>query len=193
MLERKEESRSPMTTRQRGGGLERRSDWSPFSSSEMFNLSPFSLMRRMSDEMDRIFSGRSSVAGWAPPIEMYEKEGKLVVCAELPGLEKEDVKIEATDDGLKIEGERRQEHEETTGGWRHSERSYGHFQRFITLPEGAEIDQANAEFRNGVLTVNIPMSQKEQRHRQIPIAGEQQKERQVSSGSTQGGTSQTSR
>jgi HSP20 family protein len=192
MLERKEENRNPMTTRQRGGAIERRGDWSPFSSSEMFNLSPFSLMKRMSDEMDRIFSGRSSVTGWAPPIEMYEKEGKLVVCAELPGLEKDDVKIEATEDGLLIEGERKQEHEGTTGGWRHSERSYGHFQRFVSLPEGAEIDHANAEFRNGVLTVNIPMSQKEQHNRQIPIGtGEPQKERQASS--TQGSTSKSQR
>lgn len=187
MNERKEEGRGQMTTKQRGGAMERRGDWFPSSSSEMFNLSPFSLMRRMSDEMERIFSGRGGVTGWAPPIEMYEKEGKLVISAELPGLEKDDVKIEATDEGLLIEGERKQEQEETVGGWRHSERSYGHFQRYVALPEGVELDKANAEFRNGVLTVKVPMTQKEHRSRHIPIGGEPQKERQVSS--AQGSTS----
>ena len=107
---------------------------------------------------------------------MRERDGNLVVSAELPGLNKEDVKVEVTADGLIIQGERKREHEEDRGGVHRSERSYGSFYRSIPLPEGANIEQAKAQFNNGVLEVRVPIPKSQQKTRQIPIeAGEERK------------------
>lgn len=160
-----------------GGALSRRDWWSQ----DLFTMNPFALMRRLSEEMDRAFT--SSLGLWrgsggfgeefgvfAPPIEVREEEGSLVVSADLPGLRKEDVRVECTKDGLYIEGERRREREETRGGIHRSERSYGRFQRTIPLPEGADIDKASAQFKDGVLEVRVPIPESGQRKaREIPI------------------------
>ncbi len=141
------------------------------------NFGPFSLMRRLSDEMDRAFASTFGLsrnfgeAGlWSPAVEVREHDGNLEVTAELPGMKKEDVKVESTDDGLIIEGERRQQHEETQGEFRRSERSYGHFYRMIPLPQGAETDKAKAEFKDGLLQVRVPIPNYKRQSRQIQIA-----------------------
>jgi HSP20 family protein len=153
-----------------------------------FFANPFAVMRRMHDEMDRMFadafgqsSGASAMGGlgsWSPAVEVTERDNQLHVCAELPGLKPDDVKVEITDDALIIEGERKQEHKEEKGGRWHSERRYGRFYRSIPLPEGANAEQARADFRNGELYVTVPVQQPENKRRQIPIggtSGEQQK------------------
>ncbi len=160
-------------------GLARRGEFSPFfslSPREFFSMSPFALMRRMSEEMDRFFSGftpwRGREAGervWAPDIDVYEREGKMVVCADLPGLSKDDVRVEVTPEGLVIEGERKREQEEEREGFYRAERSYGRFYRTIPLPEGAEVDKARAQFNNGVLEVTIPVPEERSKRRQIQI------------------------
>ncbi len=157
------------------GAPARRGDW---WTQDLFTMNPFALMRRMSEEMDRAFG--SSLGLWrgrgeeyavfAPPIEVREEDNNLVVSADLPGMHKEDVHVECTQDGLFIEGERRREHEETRGGFHRSERSYGHFQRTIPLPEGADVDKASAQFKDGVLEVRVPLPEQRQRKpREIPI------------------------
>jgi len=91
------------------------------------------------------------------------------VRAELPGLETGDVKVEMTDDGLVIERERRREHEERREGGYRSEIVYGRFYRLIPLPEGANVDQAQARLNNGVLEVMIPMAEERRQRRSIPV------------------------
>ncbi len=151
--------------------------WS-LSPSEFFSASPFSLMRRFSEDMDRLFGGMWSGARggetaemgiWAPPIEVSQRDKEMVVCAELPGLRKEDVRVEVNEDGLIIEGERKHEQEHKEGQYYRSERSYGRFYRLIPLPEDANLEQARANFHDGVLEVTIPTPQSQQRRRQIPI------------------------
>jgi HSP20 family protein len=91
-------------------------------------------------------------------------------------LNKEDVKVEVTNEGLVIQGERKREREEDRGGVHRSERSYGAFYRLIPLPEGANIEQAKAKFNNGVLQVEVPVPKSQEKSRQIPIeAGEERK------------------
>ena len=141
---------------------------------EIFWASPFELMRRFSDDMDRFFEGtssggRSSTALWSPPIEVAEKDGQLTICAELPGLNKDDVKVELTEQGLTISGERQREQEDRRDGLYRSERSYGAFMRTIPLPGEANVEQAKATFENGVLRVSIPLPEGKQRRHQIPI------------------------
>jgi HSP20 family protein len=154
---------------------------------DLFRMNPFAVLRMMTEQMDRAFGegfGGSS-QNWNPALEVREKDGNLVVCADLPGLEDKDVKVEVTEDVLTIQGERRREHEEGEGRSHRMERSYGSFYRSIQLPEGAQADQAKAEFRNGVLEVTMPLTQPKSNRRQIPIqGGSSQGNAQVSSGSS---------
>ena len=112
--------------------------------------------------------GTSSL--WYPQIEVSQRGGNLVVCADLPGIQKEDVHLEIHDDYLVLEGERRQESEENQGGVYRSERSYGRFYRTIPLPDGVNPEQVRASFKDGVLEVTVPMPTAEQRQgRKIEI------------------------
>ena len=166
---------------QRGGRMARRGSLAPsmfaLSPSAVFSMSPFELMRRFTDELDRAFEGLGLARGagggeiemWTPPVEVFERDNNLVVRAELPGLDKDDVRVELTDDGLVIEGERRHEHEERLEGGYRSEIEYGRFYRLIPVPEGANIDQAQARMNNGVLEVAIPMAEERHRRRSIPV------------------------
>ena len=137
---------------------------------ELMETTPFGLMRRFSEEMDRLFGGTLAsratdlVGGrWSPQVEMFARDNNLVVRADLPGMTKDDVKLELTDDGISIEGERRDENEEHGDGFYRSERTYGKFYRRIPLPEGVKVDNANATFNNGVLEVTMPAPKHEQR------------------------------
>lgn len=142
---------------------------------DVFRMNPFSLMRRMSEELDRVFA-ESNERGqrertWTPAVEVMQREGNLVVRAELPGLKPEDVKLQITDDAIVLEGERRDEREEDKGGLHVTERRYGRFYRAIPLPDGAKTDDARARFENGVLEVTVPTEQPKSKRREIPIEG----------------------
>ena len=95
---------------------------------------------------------------------------QLVICTDLPGMKQEDIQIEVGDDLLTIQGERRNEFEDTQEGYYRSERSYGSFSRAIPLPEGVDAEQAKASFENGVLKINFPLPrQQQQRKRRIEV------------------------
>ena len=145
----------------------------PLMRGSLFGVNPFALMRQFTEDMDRAFGKTTAVAGnggaWCPTVEVREKEGKLLVTAELPGLKKEDVKVTVTGDSLALEGERKQEKEEKREGYYHSERSYGKFYRSIPLPEGAKVDQAAAQFNNGMLEITIPVPERKQTTKEIPV------------------------
>ena len=130
---------------------------------------PFAFMKRFGEEMDRLFGdfgfGREWLTPafergfgqglWAPQVEMFERDGTLVIRADLPGLTKDDVNVEINGDGITIEGERRGEKEEKREGFYRSERSYGKFYRRLPLPEGVNVKDANATFNNGVLEITM--------------------------------------
>jgi HSP20 family protein len=166
---------------QRGGGMTRRGAYAPsmfaLSPSAVLSMSPFELMRRFTDELDRAFGGLGIARGfgageikmWTPSVEVFQQDNNLVVRAELPGMDPGDVRVEMTDGGLVIEGERRREHEERLEGGYRSEIEYGRFYRLIPLPEGANVDQAQARLNNGVLEVMIPMAEERRQRRSIPV------------------------
>jgi HSP20 family protein len=91
------------------------------------------------------------------------------VSAELPGLTDQDVTVEINNDVLIIRGEREVEKEDTSGEIRRTERRYGAFYRAIQLPEGAQADQASAEFRDGVLRITVPVQQAQSNTREISV------------------------
>lgn len=137
--------------------------------------SPFALMRQMMDDMDQLFGSWQEPRGqglqrnnqrsaqhpvslrnlWAPQVEVFERGKDIVVRAELPGLNKEDVDVEIDDDALILRGERHNDVEDEQEGYYRSERSYGSFYRAIPLPEGIDPSACNATFKEGVLEVTI--------------------------------------
>lgn len=150
---------------------------------------PFAIMRRMSEEMDRIFDNfmgrpprasrgqsqsREGMAGlWTPQVEVSQRGNDLLVCIDLPGIKKEEVKVEISDGQLVIEGERRDQSEQTEQGYRRSERSYGHFYRSIPLPDGIDAGAAQASMHDGVLEITLPMPQQQaQPGRRLEIRGD---------------------
>lgn len=133
--------------------------------------SPFTFMRRMTEEMDRALAKYKvpEPEFWAPTLEVTESNGNYVAKLELPGLTKEDVKVEVTDEGLIITGERKLEKEEKEEGYFRSERSYGTFYRSIPLPKEAKIENIKAELNNGVLVVTVPIPETKANVKQVPI------------------------
>ena len=126
----------------------------------------FPLFRRMSREIDAMFnrfgleppSFATLPAGtWMPALEMFTKDNRLVVKLDVPGLSKEQVHVDVTDEHLVIRGERTHEVEEKKATAYHSERSYGAFVRTVPLPEGAKPDLATAVMHDGILEIAMPM------------------------------------
>ena len=135
----------------------------------MFGMTPFTLMRRFGDELERVFGKGGEAAVWRPAIDVKLEKGKMLVHAELPGLKREEVKVTITGDFLAIEGERKTEKEEKKGSWVHTERNYGRFYRSIALPEGADAGKVTAEFADGVLAITVPTPEVAPAVKEIPV------------------------
>jgi HSP20 family protein len=134
--------------------------------------SPFRMLERFADEIDSVFDnfglGRSWLSPrghlttstgtdiWVPQVEVTQQGNELVVRADLPGLKKDDIQVDVTDNEITLSGERRRQEETERGGLYRSERSYGFFTRSIRVPEGAMTDQAKAAFKDGVLEIRMP-------------------------------------
>ncbi|HEU4452680.1 MAG TPA: Hsp20/alpha crystallin family protein [Longimicrobium sp.] len=108
--------------------------------------------------------------GWTPAIDVAERDGELVVTAELPGMKKEDVELELGDGVLTLRGEKRTESERTEDEMHLVERSYGSFRRSFTLPCPVDETKVTAEFKDGVLRVTLPRTG-QTNGRKIEIAG----------------------
>jgi HSP20 family protein len=158
------------------------------------NGSPFTMMRRFAREMDHLFDdfglesgwhlprflarGRELLgreagfipAEWSPRIDVLERDGQFTVRTDLPGMSRDDIKVEIVDGLLTIQGERTNEKKEEREGYSYSECSYGSFYRTIPLPEGADASKATADFRNGVLEVTVPApARAESKARQVEV------------------------
>lgn len=134
------------------------------------SLAPFergALVPRLFGDFDKFFEdafvpwfrgrARFNEFAWVPEVEVTEREGRLRVRVDLPGLKKEDVTVTATPEFLTIAGERKKEVEEKGDEWVHSERTYGKFARTIALPEGVKPSEIAATFEHGVLEVVVPV------------------------------------
>ncbi|HEU4405696.1 MAG TPA: Hsp20/alpha crystallin family protein [Polyangiaceae bacterium] len=178
--------------RQAGHGVQR---YVPGAASGLpVPASPFTVIRRMMEDMGRLFENFALGGGlpsplalvrdmghsqggfppmqlWSPQIEVAERDGKLVVKADLPGLTKDDVRVQVLDGALRIEGERRQERQEERGGQHYTERSYGSFTRTVPLPPGTEAEGCEATFENGVLEVTLALPERRPRGRTVQIKG----------------------
>jgi HSP20 family protein len=148
---------------------------------------PFVMVQQLADEMDQLFDSffygvptrrqaqqqqYRAPALWAPEVEVSQEGNQLRVALDLPGISKENVKIELQEGALVIQGERREERTQGSeqGGYRRSERRYGSFYRAVPLPEGADAEQAKAQMKDGVLEITIPLAEPK-RARQLEIKG----------------------
>jgi HSP20 family protein len=135
-------------------------------------LDPFRLMKRwdpwqelrsMQLDMDRLFDRFVGVevpgeraALWMPSVESVMKEGKLVIKAELPGVDPKDLDVSVTDRELVLKGERKSEKDAKEEDFVYREIAYGSFERRFVLPEGAKTDELMAKFTNGILEITVP-------------------------------------
>lgn len=127
----------------------------------------YSSLMRMQQDFDRVFSSLPSLwrqestmssvnaANFIPDMDILEKDKEYCITLEVPGIEEKDIHVKLEADEIIIRGEKRKEEESTDTGYHRVERSYGSFQRILTLPTNADRDSVNASFKNGVLTVTI--------------------------------------
>jgi HSP20 family protein len=134
---------------------------------------PFADLGRMVDQMDRAFDGfwRPTMNGGTVPVDIYEKDNSLFVCAAVPGVKPDELEVTLENNVLTIKGETKQNWETTeqTKVY-HREHRYGAFTRSIRLPENLQLDQVDAEFNNGFVTIRIPkVPEQKPEAKRIPI------------------------
>jgi HSP20 family protein len=123
-------------------------------------------LTRLRDEIDRLFVRQPDFAvsdlfgGWMPAVDLLEDKDKLTVKAELPGFKREDLNVSVHEDNLIISGERRCEDEQKEGEFYRCERYYGKFHRSIPLPASVDAGKIEAKYRDGVLTMTLPKTEK---------------------------------
>ena len=148
------------------------------------DYNPYALFRRMTHELDRMFDEPALFAwpttlrppelsepiAWSPQVDVFKRDNRFVTRVDLPGMKKEDVKVEVTNGYLTISGERKRETEEKKDSFYRCEREYGAFYRAVPLPEGLKLDDIKAIFMDGVLEVSVPMAvNPEAKTKAVPI------------------------
>ena len=119
-------------------------------------VDPFAELRRMQNEVNRLFSGYGFAAARDfPPVNIWLGENSVVLTAELPGVTRDDVSINLQEDVLTLEGRRQPKQEQENVNWQRRERSYGSFSRAVQLPFRIDPDKVRARFNNGILEVEL--------------------------------------
>lgn len=134
-------------------------------------LSPFySLQKEINRIFDNFFNEITSerffgdgMESFVPNVDVKEKDKEILVTAELPGMDADDIEINVSDDVLTLRGEKKEEKEEKEGNYYRRECSYGSFHRDIPLPVEVDADKVEAEFKKGVLKVRLPKKPESQR------------------------------
>ncbi|MGB2696509.1 MAG: Hsp20/alpha crystallin family protein [Candidatus Zixiibacteriota bacterium] len=140
---------------------------------------PFRDLVSIQDEMNRLFNdffgrvpsrfeGDLSASEWNPSVDISETKDEIVVKAEVPGMKKDDIKINLQDNVLTLKGERKQEKEEKETNFYRMERCYGSFTRSFNLPTMVQADKIKASYKDGILNITLPKAE-EVKPKQIPI------------------------
>jgi len=141
-------------------------------------MDPFRDLMGIQDEINRLFDwtlsrrpseGAGLLQGeWAPAIDVAENENSVFVKAELPGMSEKDIDVNILGNTLTIKGEKKKEEEKKEHSYYRLERSYGSFQRSITLPTVVDSAKCKASFKNGVLEIEMPKKE-EAKPKQIKV------------------------
>jgi HSP20 family protein len=138
--------------------------WNPARELATFPTDILSMQReinRMFDDFFRSDRDESSLLApaWKPAVDIVEEDDAYVAKVELPGVSKDDVKITMQDSLLTIRGEKKEEKKTKQGGAHRVERYYGSFQRSFSLPTSVKNDKIEAEYKDGILTINMPKAE----------------------------------
>jgi HSP20 family protein len=136
----------------------------------LIKWNPFNELEDISNRLNQMF-GRPvvsaaadqqmlKVADWTPSVDISETDQAYLIKAEIPEVKKEDVKVTIDDGMITIQGERKMEKEEKGKKFHRIERSYGSFVRSFRLPDGVDESKAKAEFKDGMINVTLPKSEK---------------------------------
>lgn len=125
---------------------------------------PFRGLSTLHDQVNRLFNDtmfrgqgeESALTTWAPAVDIYETPNELVVKADLPDVEEKDIDVRVENNLLSIRGERKFEKSVSEDNYLRVERSYGSFSRSFSLPNTVNTESIHADYKNGVLTVNLP-------------------------------------
>jgi len=127
---------------------------------------PLGEMETFSDSVNRLFGGtfsptpwfseESGLRNWRPVVDIYDNEKKIVIKAELPGVDKKDIHVDVKDGILTLKGERSYENEVKEEKYQRKERAFGKFHRSFILSEGLDHDKIDADYKDGVLKIEIP-------------------------------------
>jgi HSP20 family protein len=105
---------------------------------------------------------------WIPSVDILEKEGNLILRAELPGMTEKEIDLKLEGNVLTLKGERKMENEDHKSTFHRIESYHGSFTRSFRLPETVDTEKINAEYKNGVLTITLPQKP-ETKPREIPV------------------------
>ena len=138
---------------------------------------PFRGLSTLHDQVNRLFNEsivrgqgeESGITTWAPAVDIYETPNELVVKADLPEVEEKDIDIRVENNLLTIRGERKFEKSVSEDNYLRVERTYGSFSRSFSLPNTVNAEAIHAEYKNGVLTVNLP-KREESKPRQVKVS-----------------------
>jgi len=131
-------------------------------------LRPARGLRSLREEMQHLWQGMPESRFWrwpvfeelrAPAVDVFEKEGSLVVKADVPGMSAKDLEISVDHESVTISGERKEEKEVKEKDYYRAERTYGRFTRQVALPAGVDTDKAEASFKDGVLEIRFPLKE----------------------------------
>ncbi len=134
----------------------------------------FSFRNRINHMFDDVFypinrdEVELSMGSWNPVVDVYDNDDSIVIKAELPGIDKEGIEIDVKDRVLTLKGERSSESEVKDDNYYRRERSFGKFERAFTLPADVDPDKIKADYKDGVLKIDIPKPE-EKKPRQITI------------------------
>ena len=131
--------------------------------------SPWGLMDRLHRDVDRLVSARlladhdeegEALANWVPAVDIKEEDGRFLIHADLPGVTADDLEITMEDGVVSLQGRRETSSESNLDGWRRVERVSGRFSRRFSLPDTADAEGIKAEYKNGVLEIEVPKQAK---------------------------------
>ena len=137
--------------------------WNPTRDLATFPSDIFNMQREMNKMFDSFSRGVDEPTlpngNWMPAVDVAEEDNKYVVKIELPGVNKDDVKITLESSILTIRGEKKAEKETKEKNYHRMERSYGSFLRSFTLPTTVKNDKIDAEYRDGILSITLPKAE----------------------------------
>ncbi|MBD3382843.1 MAG: Hsp20 family protein [candidate division Zixibacteria bacterium] len=137
---------------------------------------PYRSMESVQDEVNKVFDsffGTPAMSGredaWTPDVDIIEDKDSITVNVDIPGMKKDDIKVSVHDQSLTIRGERRYEKEDKDKNYHRTERMYGAFSRTFSLPSTVEGDRIKANYKDGVLKIELPKVE-EVKPKEIPIS-----------------------